>query len=439
MGSNVQKDRLGISKVAGQVAECGWFFREQPPPDEGIDAQIEGADEDGRPNARLVGVQVKSGPSYFESKTEEGWRFWVRRKTFGYWQRSPLPVIVVLYEPESDTAYWQEATPATATRTADGNYTIVVPHDHVLGPDTLDDLEALANRGLPAEAEEQEVALELRRADADVSWLELLSDGNRLFLEIEEWVNKTSGRVSLRLVAEDESGSESFEREWPWAFIPGASLAEQLPKVFPWADLSVDESHYREEAYVDYVNECGIWASEEDTYWFGEDFDTWYAARDAQGLRPYGEAGGGEVALWRLQLKLNELGSQTLERVHSAEWTDTLLQMDAEDAAAQARLEGYYEGQYGDLPIGRSVERIVFFSGDDADVVAADEVLWTDTDTRSKTAEPILEHALGRSSTEALLEAFVKRFASNLDDKGQGWVINYREIQSWLHELGYRS
>ena len=79
MDSNVQKERLGIAAVEKEVAAAGWFFREQPLPDEGVDAQIEGADPNGRPNGRLLGVQVKSGRSYFKNTTKGGWRYTIRR------------------------------------------------------------------------------------------------------------------------------------------------------------------------------------------------------------------------------------------------------------------------------------------------------------------------------------------------------------------------
>jgi hypothetical protein len=45
MRSTVQTERVGIAAVQKAVAEAGGFFRELLLPDEGVDAQIEWADE----------------------------------------------------------------------------------------------------------------------------------------------------------------------------------------------------------------------------------------------------------------------------------------------------------------------------------------------------------------------------------------------------------
>ncbi|MBZ5627354.1 MAG: DUF4365 domain-containing protein [Acidobacteriia bacterium] len=41
-------------------------------PDFGIDGQIEIIDSDRKATGRLIGCQVKSGPSYFKEKTSSG-------------------------------------------------------------------------------------------------------------------------------------------------------------------------------------------------------------------------------------------------------------------------------------------------------------------------------------------------------------------------------
>lgn len=61
---------LGVSFVHNQVARMGFFFREQPKHDFGIDAHIELANEDGIGSGRNIGVQIKSGSSYFKLNRE---------------------------------------------------------------------------------------------------------------------------------------------------------------------------------------------------------------------------------------------------------------------------------------------------------------------------------------------------------------------------------
>jgi hypothetical protein len=437
MRSTVQTERLGIAAVQKAVATAGWFFREQPLPDEGIDPQIECVDGKGRPNGRLLAVQVKSGSSYFNSAANGGWRYSIKQSHLEYWGKYALPVVLVLYDPDKDQAYWQVVRLEHLSRTAAGGFTIFVPENQVLDVAALPALERLANEGLPEEAAALERALRTRRAEADVGWMELLDAGDRLFLEAEEWVNKTSGRGSLRLVVEDERG-ERTEREWPWVFLAGASYAEELPKLFPWADLEVDRQRFRDEAYPEFLNECAVWDSEDGDYVVMEDFDEWVESRLAYGIQPYAETANGEVVLWRLELKLNDLGKETLAREHDADWWDALLAMDAEDAEAEAVRKGYYEGQYGDAPIAGTVERAMFVWGNDADIVVAGDVLWTDENARVELARGVLQHALQREPSRALAEAFAARFKDVLDDDGKGWVIPYSDVQAWVSELGVR-
>jgi hypothetical protein len=60
-------DRLGVAKVLSFFARVGWLFREQLTDDYGIDAQVEIADGHNALGA-LIGIQIKSGSSYFLSK-----------------------------------------------------------------------------------------------------------------------------------------------------------------------------------------------------------------------------------------------------------------------------------------------------------------------------------------------------------------------------------
>jgi hypothetical protein len=54
----------GIAFIHGQVAKMGFFFREQPKHDFGIDAHIETSDANGKGTGRNIAVQIKSGLSY---------------------------------------------------------------------------------------------------------------------------------------------------------------------------------------------------------------------------------------------------------------------------------------------------------------------------------------------------------------------------------------
>src|SRR5438309_9969149 len=57
--------RAGVHEVGVLISEMRWIFREQAVADTGIDGYIEPCDENGNASGKLIGCQVKPGPSYF--------------------------------------------------------------------------------------------------------------------------------------------------------------------------------------------------------------------------------------------------------------------------------------------------------------------------------------------------------------------------------------
>jgi len=86
--------------------ELGWLFRAQPTEDYGIDAHAEVVDgEDVR--GRLLALQIKGGVSWFGEPCPGGWWFRPAGKHVQYWTNHSLPVVVVLYHPETGRCHWQ--------------------------------------------------------------------------------------------------------------------------------------------------------------------------------------------------------------------------------------------------------------------------------------------------------------------------------------------
>jgi hypothetical protein len=108
--------------------ELQWIFRGLKESDFGIDGQVEPV-LGGQPSGRVLAVQIKAGPSWFAEETpaKDGWVF--REDTFRlreYWLNYADPVLLVLYNPATHTAYWQHITKATAVVTGKG-FKVVVP------------------------------------------------------------------------------------------------------------------------------------------------------------------------------------------------------------------------------------------------------------------------------------------------------------------------
>ncbi|MBI4776777.1 MAG: DUF4365 domain-containing protein [Deltaproteobacteria bacterium] len=70
MNGNVRTDRLGVSKVDTFFSSHGWLFREQFVNDYGLDAQVEIVTQ-GKPTGALIGMQIKSGSSYFREQSDD--------------------------------------------------------------------------------------------------------------------------------------------------------------------------------------------------------------------------------------------------------------------------------------------------------------------------------------------------------------------------------
>ena len=127
--------------------ELKWGFREQPPPDAGIDVQVETVVE-GRLSGKLLGIQVKAGPSYLVERTDSGFVYRGDRDHLDYWRDHSLPVIIVLCDLEQNLAYWQHVTKEKAEATGKG-WKTSVPFDQVLSGKWADALQRIAHRGRP--------------------------------------------------------------------------------------------------------------------------------------------------------------------------------------------------------------------------------------------------------------------------------------------------
>jgi hypothetical protein len=259
--------------------ELGWIFREQPIEDFGIDAHVEVVDgEDVRP--RLLALQIKSGDSWFSSPGPGGWWFRPDDAHVQYWTNHSLPVVVVLYRPETKHCHWQLINRQTLGKASTGGWKVLVPESQVL--------DANARAALREAAEGDPYVLRIRELQLAKPWMELLADGTRLVIDIEEWINKSMGRGSITLGVDHEDG-EDPEPIASWGVLLGfASYAKVVPRLFAWANVSHHEETYDRADYEDYLVE--------------------YRSHE---LRPY-RNDAGEVDYWRLELTLNDVGKAFL-------------------------------------------------------------------------------------------------------------------------------
>jgi hypothetical protein len=291
---------IGVTRTELAVREeLGWLFREQPTEDFGIDAHVEVVDGTSV-RGRLLGLQIKSGESFFKEPGPDGWWFRPHQKHIDYWLRHSLPVVVVLYDPETKLCHWQLVTRNTLTESKGGSSKLLVPAAHTL--------DSSAVKSLRAAAEGEPYELRLRELRLALPWMRRLAEGQRLVVDMEEWINKSSGRGSISIGIDHEDGQDP-EQLAQWGVWFGLSdYAEVVPRLLAWADVDVHQETYD-------LYESEQWRVD---FYAGRDWDEnsayeeWRATIPKAGLRPY-KNGAGEVDFWRLELTLNRLGLAFLE------------------------------------------------------------------------------------------------------------------------------
>lgn len=104
--------------VVGDLVEnvLGWFYRNQPDHDFGIDGQIESAVDD-RPSGRLLAVQLKSSRTKYSDTVGSGWWHTVKASHAKYWLGHSLPVVLLLVDIPGRMAYWEHINSSTLVST----------------------------------------------------------------------------------------------------------------------------------------------------------------------------------------------------------------------------------------------------------------------------------------------------------------------------------
>jgi hypothetical protein len=219
------KERVGVNAVEALILkEFGWFFREQPISDYGIDAHIEEMGEDGKPTGKLIALQIKSGPSYFDPKND-GYIFRGEPRHLEYWTNHSLPVFIILHNPESALTIWQKID-RKLVKEAEKSWSIFIPATNVLN--------ASAKQYFEQESSATPEAARRFRMASDLEHIRRFMDEKEIYFELNEWVNKT---INMREVGVyfGELDKEKFDFKFPyWA--GHYTVFEFMSLAFPWLD-----------------------------------------------------------------------------------------------------------------------------------------------------------------------------------------------------------
>ncbi|WP_242824984.1 MULTISPECIES: hypothetical protein [unclassified Dehalobacter] len=142
--------------------------------------------------------------------------------------------------------------------------------------------------------------------------MDAINNGDDVILEADEWVNKSSGRGSFILKIIDSNQKEKIVIEWPYAYFGMQSYEDVFRRLFPWADIHIDDDFYYDyevdeykKSNCPYDNETG-----EYLYFDHEEFEEW--RNELPDIRAYSNSSG-EVDHYRLKLTLNRIGEIFLE------------------------------------------------------------------------------------------------------------------------------
>lgn len=160
MPDTYRLSRRGIAAVQSRAAELGQIWRETPTGDLGIDGHLELLRDDGTATATIVGVQVKSGASYLKRAVSSGFRYSPSAKDRHYWEKYPVPVLLVLHDPDTELSYWLDVRQEYRSLRHSAERYVVVPRSQVLQKSTVAQLFANAGVTSPEQIQEVDVVLE---------------------------------------------------------------------------------------------------------------------------------------------------------------------------------------------------------------------------------------------------------------------------------------
>ena len=286
MASHIE--RIGISVISKICEENDWFFREQPVSDIGIDATIERYNNKTE-ESKLIALQIKTGVSYFKEQDAFHVFYRVSDRHYNYWRKYSIPVILVLYNPESKEIVFSEI---------DDNRIKKTGLEYKLHLNKREDFSSYLN----------DVALRLVNLPnalynynymlTQLPFMEAIESGKDVILEAEEWVNKSSGRGSTKITIDD--GNTKGIYKWEYYF-PFTSYAEVFRRLFPWAKFIVDEDFLDGEEI--YSADSGHIISENGR------LNNQHTHENGDIL---GRLRAGEVAFYKIHLELNDFGKNFL-------------------------------------------------------------------------------------------------------------------------------
>jgi len=289
-------EKIGVNSVEAVFLDFGWIPRTVFQTDVGIDMTVEICRE-GNPVGKFIGVQIKTGDSYFKEKTNNAIIFRTDKTHADYWLNYSLPIIIVLHHIDENLTIWQAVNRQTVVSTGK-SFKFSIPLTNKFDINSKVKIEKLAE-GSP-------LLNKIQRLIIDKPIIDKLNSGHKIVLELGRWVNKLSGRADIKIyqVISDENIDENIKLKQVLLeeySTYGVYSYQSLFYFYPWADIKIDQIFY--ENFKDYDED------EEPGYklvFIEDQFHNYQLP-----IIPYHN--NGEISYFRLVLTLNDYGKVFLD------------------------------------------------------------------------------------------------------------------------------
>lgn len=112
----------GVNAVSNIVNnEFKWIFRRNHDEhDFGIDGYLDVVTQDGAVTGQSIAVQIKSGQSFFKTRTSNGFTFYGEKKHLNYYLNQKNPILIIIHDDKLNLTLWQVFEITNTERTPTG-------------------------------------------------------------------------------------------------------------------------------------------------------------------------------------------------------------------------------------------------------------------------------------------------------------------------------
>lgn len=217
--------------------EFSWIFRPTHLEDDfGLDGYLDIIGIDNSVTGKYLGVQIKTGSSYFKNVTATGWKYIGENKHLNYFLNSSFPILILLVNIEEKKVYWVEFD-INKTEKNNQGWSILVPRENVLNISTKPKIQMLVGDVIDYMSQiEYQWEVTNKIKDSSLVLLNVSRDEieqqdisgfttllNRLIIN-DDMIKKTRGKISFVIDGYNFDEREIYEipevRAWVKKLVP---------------------------------------------------------------------------------------------------------------------------------------------------------------------------------------------------------------------------